>query len=581
MRCIFLMMALLPVLWWSGCFSQAQVEMKFLDIQKVYYHDSGRLDIRGEYTQKGVGLGKISAFVKDETVELNAVIQEKGSRKISCRISVPPEVKSVKFAGKEIWNRTKSPTVKTAEKNDDAARKSAVPAPEVPPMPEKSSAVPVAAAAEKKPEVPVTVLQINADDFFELKLTEIPFDELFWGRTVENAAPVAAGVKKLGSRREPVDFNVAEVNKFPDLEVLAVKGHVWDSCDFAGLSLPKLKKLIIDDIEVKNLDKVNLPVLEEFYLNDRRSAPMGKISLPEKMEKLHTVGIQSFAGNFDYGSLQGKPVKNLRIHSDLRRFEFLKDLPVEKLQISGFSASSGSLDVLRQLPCLSSLQIAPYRISDWRFLQGMNLQKLDITSRTNGNFSPALLKGMPLESLRLRMPPMDYDNQWLQCVELPLKELVLCNAVVPEKFLLENSHIESLATINCRWGFAEPPIIFSRMAKLRHLAAWQIIYQPDGKPGRIVDQQISWGRSVNRNLRALAISALNLDFIRQMPDVEKISVRHSGNQVIRVNGLANRRFEVLFCPEIQPSARHRLKQDMMRYNIRVDSVERTDLFAAW
>ena len=502
MKKIFALLLIPAVCWLAGCSSVPQVEMKFLNIQKVHYHDSGKLDIRGVYTQKGFGLRTITAEVKGDAVELSAIPAENGKNKISSRITVPPEVKIVRFGGKEIWRRSPAKVpVKNAvgkEKKvaasvpEKASVKAAIPAPAAPAPAASAPAAPAEVRkepdAEKRSELPevVTVLQINAEDFFEFKYEEIAFGELFWGSSPKNPSG-KSGVKQLGSRKEPVDFNAAEINKFQDLQCLKIKGNTWDSCDFAGLSLPNLKILIIDDIEVKNLDKAHLPALEEFYLHDRRFESTGRITLPEKLERLHSAGIQSFAGNFEFSSLQNKPVKTLRIHSDLKRFDFLKGMPVEKLQLSGFTAAAGSLDILREVP-LKSLIIAPYRMNDWNFLAGMKLQKLEILSRTNGNFTPALLKDMPLESLRLRFPPQQYDNEWLLCVGLPLKELVLVNAVVPEKFLLKNRTIESLATVNCRWKFAEPPIIFSRMPELRHLAAWQIsypdrrVFRNDGSP---------------------------------------------------------------------------------------------------
>ena len=570
----------------SGCFSVPLAEVEFLNIQRVTYHKNGKLDIRGTYTQKGMGLTPVNAVVKGDTIELTALPDEKGQKRIASRITVPENVNTVVFCGKKIWERPKAkiPAKKVVPETVPEKKPEPVKTPPAPSAKETVSApvAPVPAEVdpvEKKPEA-ITALHINAADFFELKFNELSFEELFWGRSTQTSAVVSSGVKQLGSRKEPVEFNVAKINEFQDLEVLKIKGNTWDSCDLAGLSLPKLKLLVIDDIEVRGLDKVDLPALEEFYLNDRRSAPVSKVALPEKLDKLHTVGIQSFAGNFDYASLKGKPVKELRIHSDLRRFEFLENLPVEKLQISGFTAASGSLDVLRKLP-LKTLIIAPYRMSDWNFLVGMQLKKLDILSRTNGNFTPALFKGMPLESLRLRMPPQEYDNDWLMCTALPLKELILYNAVIPEKFLLENKNLESFAAVNCRWNFAEPPIIFGRMSGLRHLAVWQIIYQTDGQEPRIIDRKISWDRCSNRKIRSLAVGVPNPGFIRQMPEVDKVAVRLPAEEVIRVNGLANRRFEVFFCPDASPAIRHRLKQDMLRYNIKVNSPERQDLFPAW
>ena len=536
----------------SGCTSSSVIDLKHLYFSRIVYHDdTGKLDIRGDYREKDWGLDKVQAAVYGNRIELSAARKSGASGKISCRITVLPDVDEVRFCGKTVWRRPESLQVKDGEN----VKSTAVAGEE-----QKNIAVP-----EKKETV--RHLKIGSERFFTLKPENMTFKEIFWGRE-EAHSPVEGSVKKLGDGKSLPQLSGQMLNEYPELEILEIKGNVWDVADLTGLSLPKLKKLVIDSVEVTGLNSVDLPELEEFYLNDRRSVPLGKIALPEKMGNLHTVGIQAFSGNFDFDSLAGKPVKNLRIHGDCRRFDFLKDLPLENLHLSGFVADDGALELLRGLP-LRTLSLHPHRtMNDWGFLSGLTrLEFLDISCRGGSGFSPRLLSGLPLKILRFKGNGFDYGEAWMSCRKLPLEELILRNTAVPEKLLLELP-LRRLALYEyCSWHIAEPVVLFNRLPELRHLVVMDCILS--GGNREIIDRRMNWKIFRNRQLESLSFSGGNIDFVRNLPELSRLAVRNSGKQTISPAALAGRTMEVLIFPDMPPELLRRMQQELIRYQIKV------------
>lgn len=550
---IFLPVAIAAVM--CGCRSGNELDLKYLTVSGIFYHDdSGKLDIRGEYREKEWGIDKIQAMVYDDIVELSTVRKASASGSIACRITVPPAAKEVRFCGKSIWKRPE-PAAKAAGSTNAEPEK-------------KPSGKEKTASKNTVPDKPEKIrhLQIGGKKFFILSPENMTFEEIFWGREV----PVSSGVEAVNLSGVNTDsINAVMLNKYPDLEILEIKGNIWDNVDLTGLSLPKLKKLVIDSVEVKGLQSTELPELEEFYLNDLRSVPLGKIALPERSVKVHTVGIQAFAGNFDFNSLAGKPVKNLRIHGDLRRFGFLEKLPVENLYLSGFTAGKGALELLRALP-LRSLTLRPHRrMADWEFLAGLTkLEFLDIVCRGENNFSPRLLAGLPLKVLRYYGSATDCGEAWMSCRELPLEELILRNTAVPEKLLLAMKLRDLAVYNNCVWHIADPVLLFNALPGLRRLAL----------PGV---EKLNWHRFKHPQLRALCLSGSNIDFTGNLPQLTALTVRDSGSRVILPRALAGREMDVLFFPGMRELPQRRMQQDLVRHNIRVKRSNIRDVFAAY
>jgi hypothetical protein len=260
------------------------------------------------------------------------------------------------------------------------------------------------------------------------------------------------------------------------------------------------------------------------------------------------VGIQAFAGNFDFNSLVGKPVERLKINGDCFDFAFLKNLPLEELKFSGFTAVRGELAVLRTLP-LKKLKLHPLRpVADWSFLADLKLEHLDVKVASSGNFSPALLTSMPLKTLRIMSStPVDWDDSWEQCRQLPLEELILCNGKVPAKFL-PASKVKKLALFHCAWHVDDPFVLLNNLPELRHLAVWRIVQYRDGKPVQMLDNQLDWGKFTGSSVESLCISGCDINFLQQLPGVKRFGILESGKGQIRMSKLHDRKFEILNLP---------------------------------
>ena len=378
----------------GGCLAPEALDEKFFVVDRTaYQQSSGILEIDGSYQRRSWGISEIRGRVAGETVELYGKVGFWGGEKtIAHQIKVPDKVNEVKIGDRSIWRRNPEKTEKT------------------PPV-QRDTAV-IQPAEEVKTAKVVKHLKCGGDEIGRLNVAFADYFSVFWGEPVISGDPagrVAEIVKYDGS----ANIDIEKLNTFADLEVLEIKGGSGSrQIDLAGLKLLKLKKLVLENIEVTGLDRAQIPALEEFYLSDLRYVPVGKVALPPDLPELHTAGIQSFAGNFDFASLKGKPLKRLWINGDCTDFGFLKNMPLEELKLTGFRGFSGKLDVLHTLP-LKKLRLTPVRMNDWSFLAGLKLQLLDIKYSADSNFSPELLKDMPLEVLRLTTSYRDYGDRWL------------------------------------------------------------------------------------------------------------------------------------------------------------------------
>lgn len=539
-----------------GCFAPKAVDGEKIKISNTLFHESGILDLRGEYQDGAWGIVSMRGKIDGKAIVLSGSAEYwGGSKDIVHRLVIPERIEEVRFDKNVLWKRQE---LVKAEKSPAAPP--AEPVPPVPVIPEKAAAAVVPdneksenenSSGKEETEVPaavdntVKITRLKAGEeggCFSLEMRWMPFEEIFWG-TLPDKKTQKNTVKHIPAA------DVSKINKYADLEVLEIKGTVYVPLDLTGLDLPKLKKLVIDNGEVKGLSTVKLPELEEFYLNDTRTVPLGKIALPENMPHLHTVGIQAFAGNFDFNSLAGKPLKKLWINGDCTRFEFLEGMKLEELKFNGFTARNRELDVLKGMP-LKKLKLAPLRsLSDWSFLRGLPLTVLDINVTGGTAFSPALLKDMPLEILRLTAGQIDWDKEWGLCRNLPLKELILRGARVPEKFL-QSSGIERLALMGCVfYSDRNPAEFFNRLPALRHLAVLRLHqYRQQDRSMRLADFQLDWKKFSGRMLESIFISADNINFLRFFPAVKRVSVWKSTSPEIKMDMLKNREFEILNLP---------------------------------
>ena len=566
-----------------GCSSTGTKDMdeKYLSVS-AEYKGNGFLDIHGEYDEWFWGLDNIRGkYEGKDTIILSAVASRSGEDEIFHRMQIPATVNRVKFGSVVLWDRNEA-VEKILEKKEEVAALPQVKSgkksePEKTVSKEDRDRQEVVSPAGKR----ITYLKIGSEKITAFTPQNLDFEEIFWGR-ISAIIPGKPQTLECENIAFSPEFNADLINKFADLEILEIRGTVSaQSADFSTLKLPKLKKLIVDRMEISGLEKAEIPHLEEFYLNDTRLVPLGKTALPEKLEHLHTVGIQAFAGNFDFDSLAGKPLKSLRIHGDCSSFEFLRNMPLEFLQLSGFYTESAALNILHSLP-LKTLILKPLRrLSDWRFLAGIKPEILDITCLTAGNFSPELLKDMPLKILRLSCIG-DFGDAWMSCKDMPLTEFVLRNGTVPENFLL-SKHIERLALFqNCRWNTSEPINFLNKLHGIKHLAVWQGVEVKNGKPVGMIDPKLNWNRYRGWTVESLAVSTVNLDFIRNLPKLKRLAVRESstytGKHGIAFGALKNRDFDVVIFPA---ALKQHTEREMLRRNIKVKNPDAVDMIRAF
>lgn len=548
-RVDFLFFILLGIMF-CGCFADRELKEEYFGVKRAGLTASGALEIEGSYLESSWGITELRGKVSGDTITLYGTVSHGRSNKIFRRLEkLPPHIKKVKVGSKVIWQRGKTSVVQTipAAKTPAANTAAAVP-------PEK---------------LPVTRIKIGSSAHLPEPVEFMEFTEIFWGKELPPPFDPAKepGTKYFDGKNFP---GIRAINDFPETEILEIIGTPeMRSIDLSPLDLPKLKKLQIYNVEVSGLEKAKLPALEIFRIDDFRQVPLGKVVLPENTPALHTVYIQSFAGNFDFDSLRGKPLKKLQIHGEFSSLDFLRGVKVEELKLSGFRMIPGMLDILDTLP-LKKLKINTRRVNDWRFLKNLNLQLLDITVGSGSNFSPELLKNMPLEVLRLHSAYIDYTSAWEKCRDLPLKEFILWGGVVPEKFLMD-AKIEKLALCNSHWHNSRPELVFARMDNLKHLAAWRMILLQNGRPGILMDDYQKW-LYLPRNLESVRIPAANLYFMRRLPQVTNLALQNSGKQKVSLAPVSGRKFDKLLLnfPE----------QDMQRYNVVEKCPRKRDVLAS-
>lgn len=516
----------LAALLFGGCLAPEALEEQFFVLEKAEYKDPGGiLTFNGTYQKKQWGIKELRGRISGEALELYGTAEFwGGEKKISHQITVPERINQVRIGSRILWER-------------QPVKKEIVPAAETVPEEKKVASDPA-----------IRQLMIGGNNIGHLKVDFADFREIFWKEESSeiNSLPE---IKVIETADGNFKFDCLAINKdYPSLEILAIRGgKSLRQIDLTGLALPELKKLILDNVEVTGLEKVVLPALQEFYLNDFRHVPLGRISLPADLPELHTAGIQSFAGNFDFASLIGKPLKKLWLNGDCSDFAFLQNMPLEELKLTGFRGLPGKLDLLQKLP-LKKLCLKPLQMNDWSFLAGLKLQLLEIRCAGENNFSPELLKDMPLEVLRLTPSYRDYGDKWTSCRELPLKELILQGGTVPEKFLW-NSRIERLGLYHCRWHLTNPVPLFNHLPQLKHLAVWRIFQVKNPRRTALLDRRVQWKNFAGRELESLCISAEKLDFISGLPRLKRLMIKDGKNITVLPEVLQKRDFEILHSPD--------------------------------
>ena len=569
-------------LFFCGCVAPKALDENHFSVSGTRLLESGVLELNGEYTEIFWGIAELRGKVSGETLTLSGLAEFWGDDAIQHSIAVPQSVSVVKFGNKVLWRRGESTEPGEGEavvanspderpENGGTESEAAGCEPSTVSDGERQSHPADNAVASGNEKASVTHLRIGGNVFHIFDPQWLEFEEIFWGRVNPDATDSAV-VRQLGADNAIYNFNGQTINEFQNLEVLEIRGTTYiRHADLSGLSLPKLRVLVLDQIEVTGLESANLPALEEFYLNDMRTVPLGKISLPPGLDKLHTAGIQSYAGNFDFASLAGKPLTALWIISDCRNFEFLRGMPLKNLRLNGFSAEPGALDVLKTLP-LEMLALKPFRpISDWNFLSSLKLKKLSINVSGNRNFSLSCLQQMPLAVLRITgLMSTDLDA-WQCCSNLPLKELVLFNSRVPDEFL-RSKPIENVALFQCYWAMDDPFVLLNALPGVKHLAVWRMIRWHNGRQYGVMDRNLNWEKFVGRGVDSLCVSTANLNFLHKFPGITKVFIREIATPPL-MESLRGREFEIFTLPAIY-------QRSLTDYSIKITGVPRSDMLTA-
>ncbi len=508
---------LVAVLFFCGCYSPRIADAYNFNVTRAELTAAGVLEIEGNYLEKSWGISQLRGKVAGDAVVLSGVIEHGKNNIIRHSIArIPAYINQVKIGSKVIWTRNAKGT----------------PSPQPAPVIEKIQALKIGKKG----------MDFSLVDFPE-------FTEIFWGAASDGPKDEIQNVF-LDS------FDPEVVNDLSDAEIVEIVGNEnLRSVDLSSLKLPRLKRLVLYNVEVFGLEKAQIPNLQEFRIDDFRGVPLSKVALPEKLPELRVVSIQAFAGNFDFNSLAGKALVKLQIHGDCSDFSFLKGMPLEELKLSGFRVIYGQFEILKTLP-LKKLKLASRRIEKWDFLKGMKLELLDIEVAGANDFSPALLENMPLEVLRIYTNRRDFGDAWQSCRKLPLKELILRGGVVPEKFL-RKSLIERLALVNNFWYTLDPQEIFIRMSELKQLAMWNGVVLRNNRPHARLDDIVRWNRLSGNKLEALRVAANDLYFMKNLPAVTRLALQNKTK--FSLENLANRTFEcLLFNYDEKELLRHRI-----------------------
>ncbi|MBE6364463.1 MAG: hypothetical protein E7053_01775 [Lentisphaerae bacterium] len=552
------------ILLFCGCAAPKALDENYFCLDEVRFIEPGILELNGEYAETAWGILELRGKVEKDTLTLSGTVEFWGDDTIQHRITIPESVNIVKCGNKILWTRGEN--LQTAIAGGSSPESAPVTA-STPETPDGENGNPPVANEKDS----VTHLMIGGNSFNKFRPRWPGFENIFFGEPPVVPDQVAT-IRQIGADNAIYNFNGQTINEFQNLEVLEIRGTTYiRHADLSGLSLPKLRVLVLDQIEVTGLESANLPALEEFYLNDMRTVPLGKISLPAGLDNLHTVGIQAYIGNFDFSSLAGKPLTALWVISDCKNFEFLRGMPLKHLQLNGFSPEPGALEVLRSLP-LESLSLQPFRaINDWNFLSGLRLKRISINVSGSRDFSLSLLRHMPLEVLRIKGLTADVSDAWMNCCNLPLKELVLFNCRVPEAFL-RTKPIESIALYQCLWPMDDPLALLNNLPGVKHLAVWRMIKLHNGRQYGMMDRALNWNNFIGRGVESLCISTADLNFLQKFPGIKKVFIREINTPPV-MESLSGREFEIFSLP-------FKYQQEITRCNIKITGLPRLDMLTA-
>ena len=213
-----------------GCFAPKAVDGEKIKISNTLFHESGILDLRGEYQDGAWGIVSMRGKIDGKAIVLSGSAEYwGGSKDIVHRLVIPERIEEVRFDKNVLWKRQE---LVKAEKSPAAPPAESVPP--VPVIPEKAAAAVVPdneksenenSSGKEETEVPaavdntVKITRLKAGEeggCFSLEMRWMPFEEIFWG-TLPDKKTQKNTVKHIPAA------DVSEINKYADLEVLEIK----------------------------------------------------------------------------------------------------------------------------------------------------------------------------------------------------------------------------------------------------------------------------------------------------------------------------------------------------------------------
>ena len=328
-----------------------------------------------------------------------------------------------------------------------------------------------------------------------------------------------------------VEFNG---ESFPELRELYLSGAV---INLASLNAPKLKKLHLINVEGGRPGD-----LFEFSGNGALLRPIlpAREGVPKiaagKNWALDSLKITLKRQEFDFNSLKNIQIRELECFFDGNDLSFLKGKKMTKLVLNAPKVTGKSTALLGQLP-LKELNIALGGGADYTFLGRLKLRSLSISGTGKSNFNVALLRKMPLQSLRLRN--VFGGRTDLTALKAPqLQELVLDNITFTKAgFLSTFPKLRSLALENCVFAPAgmslrTPDIDYLcgdrlskallGLAKLKNLRIGSIgVFAPGD---RLANYEFPWERFKVLHVENLSICTPRADFCKDFKSLKRLKI---------------------------------------------------------
>lgn len=328
-----------------------------------------------------------------------------------------------------------------------------------------------------------------------------------------------------------VRFNGEE---FPVLKELYLSGTV---IGLHTLKAPRLKKLeIVNGSGWIPGEKFTHSSLRHRHGNSRPGRDGAELVALAAGLDLDELKISMSRDEFDFSSIGKIRVRDLACVYNGTSLEFLRDQKIARLALSAPRLSGKAGAVLGTLP-LKHLELTSGAGLDYSFLQKLPLSFLSLSSRGKGKFSAAMLRFMPLETLRLdNVFAGDADFRKMKFPEL--RELILSRTSFSRiDFLQGMPGLKNLALENCVFSPAgltvrEPDLDYVcgdliskeilKLGALENLRLGRVgVF---ALPNRIINYDFPWERFKALKLKNLSVYAERGDFAKDFKHLERLKI---------------------------------------------------------